>query len=417
MTNDIFARLPDPPPPTPEARDAAITQALAAFDKNHRAAPAGFLREERLTERTAMGSSHRRPAMPRMRYMIAASLVCLVAASSTMVYLRSAAVPDTFQTTSAPAPSNPVASGGSPQLQSRLEEFRFSAGRDPLLDKLAKPAPVVSPPVAPPPPGLAPAEASRGAPAHEQSQPRVLSLGAYPSPPPAPAPEVRTRDKLADRTQAAPPAAEAHPPNIGSLRIDQPGGSPQLQRLMQEQFRSNSGGARVAGAPVTAQPMPNTSAAPPRSLGYATPEMKSAPAAQGRRDQYAAGQYGPVEQGAPAEPVGRDRSTGASENAFKVVREAPVSTFSIDVDTASYSFVRASLNRNVLPQPAAVRTEEMINYFPYDYAAPATRERAVPHHGLGLSEPLDRRPQAHPHRHQGLRGAAGQRGRAPTSCS
>jgi Ca-activated chloride channel family protein len=74
----------------------------------------------------------------------------------------------------------------------------------------------------------------------------------------------------------------------------------------------------------------------------------------------------------PAEPTGRDRFTSPSENAFKTVREAPVSTFSIDVDTASYSFVRASLNRNALPQPAAVRTEEFINYFPYAYPAPAT---------------------------------------------
>jgi Ca-activated chloride channel family protein len=74
----------------------------------------------------------------------------------------------------------------------------------------------------------------------------------------------------------------------------------------------------------------------------------------------------------PAEPVGHDRFDGARENAFRIVREAPVSTFSIDVDTASYSFVRASLNRNVLPQPAAVRTEELVNYFPYAYAAPAS---------------------------------------------
>jgi Ca-activated chloride channel family protein len=74
----------------------------------------------------------------------------------------------------------------------------------------------------------------------------------------------------------------------------------------------------------------------------------------------------------PAEPSGRDRFTSTAENAFKTVREAPVSTFSIDVDTASYSFVRASLNRNALPQPAAVRTEEFINYFPYAYPAPAT---------------------------------------------
>lgn len=70
--------------------------------------------------------------------------------------------------------------------------------------------------------------------------------------------------------------------------------------------------------------------------------------------------------------VGRDRFTATEQNRFKVVREEPVSTFSIDVDTASYSFVRASLNQNVLPQPAAVRTEEMINYFRYDYARPRT---------------------------------------------
>jgi Ca-activated chloride channel homolog len=68
--------------------------------------------------------------------------------------------------------------------------------------------------------------------------------------------------------------------------------------------------------------------------------------------------------------VGRDKFTAVAENPFRVAREEPVSTFSIDVDTASYSFVRASLNQNVLPQPAAVRTEEMINYFPYAYAAP-----------------------------------------------
>ena len=57
-------------------------------------------------------------------------------------------------------------------------------------------------------------------------------------------------------------------------------------------------------------------------------------------------------------------------NPTKVTAEEPVSTFSIDVDTASYSWVRASLNQNVLPQPAAVRTEEMVNYFRYDYPTP-----------------------------------------------
>jgi Ca-activated chloride channel family protein len=71
---------------------------------------------------------------------------------------------------------------------------------------------------------------------------------------------------------------------------------------------------------------------------------------------------------------GRDKFTAAVQNAFKIVREEPVSTFSIDVDTASYSWVRASLNRNVMPQPAAVRTEEMVNYFPYDYPSPKSAQ-------------------------------------------
>jgi Ca-activated chloride channel homolog len=73
--------------------------------------------------------------------------------------------------------------------------------------------------------------------------------------------------------------------------------------------------------------------------------------------------------------VGRDKFTATAENPFKVAHEEPVSTFSIDVDTASYSFVRASLDQNLLPQPAAVRTEEMINYFPYNYTAPPSAQQ------------------------------------------
>jgi Ca-activated chloride channel family protein len=72
---------------------------------------------------------------------------------------------------------------------------------------------------------------------------------------------------------------------------------------------------------------------------------------------------------------GRDRFTSVEQNRFRVVGEEPVSTFSIDVDTASYGWMRASLNRNVLPQPDSVRTEELINYFPYDYARPASAEQ------------------------------------------
>ena len=78
------------------------------------------------------------------------------------------------------------------------------------------------------------------------------------------------------------------------------------------------------------------------------------------------------ERGAPP----GDRFARVDPNRVKVVAEEPVSTFSIDVDTASYSFVRASLQQGVLPPKEAVRIEELINYFPYDYPAPT--DRATP---------------------------------------
>lgn len=67
---------------------------------------------------------------------------------------------------------------------------------------------------------------------------------------------------------------------------------------------------------------------------------------------------------------GRDEFEAYSDNPVKRVTEAPVSTFSIDVDTASYSFVRRQLNQGRLPQKDAVRAEELINYFDYDYPRP-----------------------------------------------
>ncbi len=73
---------------------------------------------------------------------------------------------------------------------------------------------------------------------------------------------------------------------------------------------------------------------------------------------------------------GRDKFEKVTENPTRVTKEDPVSTFSVDVDTASYSFVRSALNRGVLPQMNAVRVEEMINYFNYHYQAP--QDRSVP---------------------------------------
>ena len=62
------------------------------------------------------------------------------------------------------------------------------------------------------------------------------------------------------------------------------------------------------------------------------------------------------------------------ENSFLDPRQEPLSTFSIDVDRAAYSNVRRYLEQGQLPPPDAVRIEEMINYFEYDYPTPAAGE-------------------------------------------
>jgi Ca-activated chloride channel family protein len=72
----------------------------------------------------------------------------------------------------------------------------------------------------------------------------------------------------------------------------------------------------------------------------------------------------------------RDNFQQFETNPVKSVKEEPVSTFSIDVDTASYSFVRKQLNQGVLPSKASVRLEELVNYFHYDYPTP--RELSKP---------------------------------------
>ena len=74
----------------------------------------------------------------------------------------------------------------------------------------------------------------------------------------------------------------------------------------------------------------------------------------------------------PADLVGSEDYARLAENDFVTVADDPRSTFSIDVDTASYSNVRRLLTDGALPPADAVRIEEMINYFDYDYAAPTS---------------------------------------------
>jgi len=94
------------------------------------------------------------------------------------------------------------------------------------------------------------------------------------------------------------------------------------------------------------------------------------------RDMRASRSYGRVHHRQEARFPGQVGAPGSEqyevivENEFLPVTARPLSTFSIDVDTASYANVRRFFDQGRLPPPDAVRIEEMVNYFRYDYPPP-----------------------------------------------
>lgn len=77
-----------------------------------------------------------------------------------------------------------------------------------------------------------------------------------------------------------------------------------------------------------------------------------------------------------ASPQGNETFQKIHENTFLEVANQPVSTFSVDVDRAAYSNIRRMISNGSLPPKDAVRIEEMINYFDYDYPAPSPETRS-----------------------------------------
>ena len=130
----------------------------------------------------------------------------------------------------------------------------------------------------------------------------------------------------------------------------------------------------VAGAPeprerdLLAPPAPSPPPPPP-ALAYSMPMGKMAAQSMG---------YGAIapQPGRMAGDIDTEKYPEAKTSPVKEVKSEPVSTFSIDVDTAAYSNVRRYLNDGVLPPKDAVRVEELINYFDYDYALP--KDKAQP---------------------------------------
>lgn len=162
------------------------------------------------------------------------------------------------------------------------------------------------------------------------SQPPILF-----DPPPTTMPvDPTTLGAAQPETEVAPPPAPISPAPVDDMRLRQQAAEPQFGgELTDNMFLA------PPPAPTTVMPM----GAVARGT---TPDYAVAPQAEASGDQF----------------------TSFEEQRLKVAASEPVSTFSIDVDTASYSYVRRSLEEGYVPEPDAVRIEELLNYFPYDYA-------------------------------------------------
>ena len=159
-----------------------------------------------------------------------------------------------------------------------------------------------------------------------------------------------------------------------------------VSHMKKKAGKASGGDVRPAGALAPAQPAP-----PPPVVGGLMARLGSGNQLGGSGRLYRnapadmltaqsagslAGSYEKREEVLPRSALEqkRDRFDTTPVNPVKQVATEPVSTFSIDVDTASYSFVRRALTSGYLPPKQAVRVEEMINYFPYAYPAPDNAE-------------------------------------------
>ncbi len=99
------------------------------------------------------------------------------------------------------------------------------------------------------------------------------------------------------------------------------------------------------------------------------------------------------EENPPVPEPSREAYDTITENAFATPLVEPLSTFSIDVDTASYSNIRDLLSYGQRPPAGSVRIEEMINYFNYDYAPPADKSAPFAAHLEATNAPWEKKHQ------------------------
>jgi Ca-activated chloride channel family protein len=189
-------------------------------------------------------------------------------------------------------------------------------------------------------------------------------------------------DPLPAATAASAPAPAAVPPIFppapdGSTRVtapqlaaaaSTPSPSDRDDKLLLHQFAVTAATAKpAAAARIAGESHYGTTLA---ATGDATWRVGAPPAPPPPvvREQRYISTRAPLPQ---TEPASTESYAHTAENPFLTVAQNPLSTFSVDVDTASYANVRRFLRGKRLPPSAAVRIEELVNYFPYRYAPPS----------------------------------------------
>ncbi|HEY4102258.1 MAG TPA: von Willebrand factor type A domain-containing protein [Polyangiaceae bacterium] len=199
---------------------------------------------------------------------------------------------------------------------------------------------------------------SRGVTPHESARPAALSAAPSKAPETASQPEAVSPAPIEQQAVGAPVATTAPP--------------------------SSPLPAREAAA-TAAQPSPKVKAGGTLGLGLNGIGMGAGGRAAHADSARATGNlWGAPAAARPSKPaplvLQRDAKMNTenyahhADNPFLAVGDQPLSTFSVDVDTASYSNARRFLNQGALPPKDSIRVEEWLNYFSYDYGNPAANE-------------------------------------------
>lgn len=370
MTNDdmsedkltALSRL-ELPEPSPEARRRALAAAMAAFDaeavKNSEPTPQGRNWTERL--RSIVQPKRGTWLMDtRITYGIGTAAIVLLLLPLGYQFLSSTSmtpvIPPAIDRELTPTPTDQNAVTTDAPVASK------DAEPTPLADETAT-ATTVAPntTVIPPTP---PADDSV-----DNRKVRTVTVkpdGSIASPEAPGESSAATSVPLAKTTTSEQTAVAAQP-------------VPQMDQLASESGRAM---ATPDAVPAAAEPF-NQGIAVPADMdleAMAPPPPSPSPVAADAAAMVAPSQMAGSILGADNLPAtvspqeSGDQFTDFKESPLKVVAEEPVSTFSIDVDTASYSYVRSTLEQGYIPAPDAVRIEELVNYFPYDYPTPTSAD-------------------------------------------